>query len=155
MACIDLSWPPGMWRLISPSPVVSSLSDPQQDYRSCVCCFHTHNFSSVYDGWSHQCYYFWGRSSLRPSWDAMSPCQGWLLAYMGQGRFPVYRSWWMIHSYHCRLPQDTAPYPSSSCQTFPRLSLQYQRYNPLGHCTNPWSLSQIQVPELGFWSTSY
>ena len=81
-------------------------------------------------------------------------CQGWLLAYLVQGRFPVSWSWWMVDIYCCRLTQDTSPDPSSSWWNFPRLSYQDWIYNLLGSCTAPWSWSQIQVSDLGYWSKS-
>ena len=109
----------------------------------CACLIHTHPSSTVSDTWTHPYSSFWGRSSLCPSWDAWCPCQGLLLAYLCQVRWPVSWSWLLVKIYCCRSPQGTAPDPSLSWITCTRLLSQGQIYNLLGHCTDPWSWSWI------------
>ena len=140
---------------MTPSNVVTGLSVPQYDCRSCACRFHTHLSYSVSDVWTRQYYYFWGRSCLCPSWDARRPYWEWLLEYLGQRRSPVSRSWCLSAKYCCRSPKDTAPAPSSYWQTCTRIFVQVQICIPIGHCTIPWSWYWLWFPDLGFWSASH
>ena len=86
--------------------------------------------------------------------NAWHPCQGLLLAYLGQGRSMVSRSWWLSDSYRCKLPQNIAPDTSSYWQTFPSLLVQDRSCSLIGQYTIPWSCSRLRVPDLGFCSAS-
>ena len=137
-----------------PSPVVYRLSDPHLYCRSCAFRFHTHIYSSVYDWWPHQYYYFRGMFSLHHSWYYRWSCIGLLLAYPVRVRLLFSWSLWIARIYRCRSRQGTAPDPSYSWRTCPRFSVQDRRCIPLSHCTGPWSFHRIIFMYLGFWSAS-
>ena len=55
-------------------------------------------------------------------------------------------------SFCCKSRQYIVPVPSLPWKTCPRISVQYWRLSPRGHCPGPWSFYPLWAPDIGYWS---
>ena len=114
---------------------------PQLNCISCACMIRRHHSSSTFGGWSHQYYFYRGRSYLHLFLRARCPYQRWHSS-LGWGSFPQFQSWCLTDICHCMLFQGITPVPSLFWKQFHMLLAQGQ------NCSLP---SQYTGPECQCW----
>ena len=98
--------------------------------------------------------FLWGRSSLHLFLGARCPNQWWW-AYLGQGRWTQFQSWWMDYSCHCKLIQVIAPVTSLFVNYFRMLLAQGQKCSLPSQCTGPGSQSWLWATGLVYFDISW
>ena len=134
---ISKYWPPERWCPKPPFLGIFHWFDLRWDCRSFACPNHRHPFSLDFGRWLNWCYSYQGKSSLHLFWGAWWPNKGCFSAFLGQGMWQRFRSWYLAGRCECTFIQGIASDPLFFGRTCRMLLAQVQICSLPSQCTGP------------------